>query len=365
MKIECLKEKLDKALFKVNKVTIKNSSVSPILACLLLEASNGKLTIKGTNLDLGVEIKIPVKIEEEGSVCVDASVISNFVSNIFDKNINLETKDNTLLVSTNHTKTTIKTFSIDEFPLIPKIDNKSGFIMQGQDFIKGLKNVVYSASVSSIKPTLSSVMVYQEEDNIYFVATDSFRLAEKKIKIKKTGDFESILIPYKNISEIIKVFDDVSGDLNIFISENQISISFEDIYLISRIVEGNFPDYRQFIPSEFKTEVVFLKQDLINTLKISNIFMDKFSQVYFDISKKDNKFEIRTKNIDIGENKNKVEALVKGEDLSISFNYKYIIDCFQSIESDSVGFYFDNTSKLIIKGINDKTYFYLVMSMNK
>lgn len=366
MKIECIKDKLSKALSKADKMTAKNASL-PILSNVMIKASSGKLYISSTNLDLGLEISIPVKILEEGSVCVSSSVITNFISNVFDKNIILETSSNNLLVSTEHTKTVIKTVSVDDFPIIPKFQNDVVFEMNSFDFIKGLKTVYYSASVSSIKPTLSSVMIYPDEDHIVFVSTDGFRLAEKIVKVKKNNDFNQILIPFKNIGEIIKTFEDVSGNVNFYLNDNQICLVYEDIYLVSRVVNGVYPDYRNFVPKEFKTEVVLLKQDLINSLKISNIFADKFSQVYFKISPKDNQFEITTKNMDVGENQNKVESLVKGDSIdSISFNYKYITDCFQSIESDSVSLSFnDNSKPVVIKGVNDKTFLYLVMSMNK
>jgi DNA polymerase-3 subunit beta len=164
----------------------------------------------------------------------------------------------------------------------------------------------------------------------------------------------------------MKVFEDIDSNITLSANENQISLKYEDIYMVSRLVNGNFPDYTNFVPKEFKTEVVVLKQDLINSLKISNIFVDKFSQVYVNIDPKNKNFEIVTKNIDIGENKNQIEAVLKGDSLSMSFNYKYIVESFQSIESDSIGIYFNDISKpVILKGINDKTFFYLVMPMNK
>jgi DNA polymerase-3 subunit beta len=229
-----------------------------------------------------------------------------------------------------------------------------------------LRTVLYAASVSTIKPTLSGVCIYPEDDFLVFVATDSFRLAEKKIKVKSNNDFNPIIIPLKNITEIIRVFEDITDLVNISLSQNQISFEYNGIYLVSRIVDGVFPDYKQIIPKEHKTDVVLLKQDLVNTLKISNIFADKFSQIYITAVEKSKNFEIKTKNIDIGENINKLDAIIKGDDVSVSFNYKYIIDCFSSIESDSINLEFGDTSKpMVVRGVSDKSYLYLVMPMNK
>lgn len=366
MIIECIKEKLAKALSKAEKITGKNVTL-PILSCVLLEAKDSTLTIKATNLDLGIEIKIPVKVTKPGSVAVSGTILNNIISNLAnEKNITLEVVSDNLKITTNHSESVIKSFGVDDFPSIPKILNEKTFKLNTTDLIRGLKSVMYSASISTIRPTLSSVLLYSDEDNIIFVATDSFRLAEKHIKVKKHKEFNQILIPFKNIPEIIRTFEDIKDELDVFLNENQISFVFEDIYITSRIIDGTFPDYKQIIPKEIKTEVIVLKQDLVNTLKISNIFSDKFSQVTFIISPKDKTFSTVTKSMEVGEHIQKIDAVLKGEEIRVSFNYKYIIDCFNSIDADSVSLNFsDHNRPMIITPVSDKSFLYLVMPMNK
>jgi len=208
--------------------------------------------------------------------------------------------------------------------------------------------------------------MYSEEDSVVFVATDSFRLAEKRTGVKKHKEFTELLIPFKNVGEIIRTLEDIKDDADMHLSQNQIAISYKDIYITSRVIDGAFPDYKQIIPKEVKTEVVVLKQDLISALRISNIFSDKFSQVTFAVSPEDKTFKITTRNVDIGENINTVDAVIKGEELTINFNYKYIIDCFQSIDSDSISLTFSDSNRpMIVRGVGDKSFLYLVMPMNK
>ena len=181
MKIECVKDKLAKALSKAEKITIKNGTL-PILSCFLLKAEKDSLTIVSTNLDVGIEIKIQVKVLESGTVAIPAQIFSNFISNIFnDKNITLETEGTIVKVSTEHTHASIKTVSIEDFPIIPKVGKNHMFTIGSHDFLKGLRSVFYAASLSTIKPALSSVYIYPDEDFLVFAATDSFRLAEKRI----------------------------------------------------------------------------------------------------------------------------------------------------------------------------------------
>lgn len=366
MKIDCLKEKLSKVILKTEKVASKNSLL-PILSCLLLEVKNNNLKIKATNMDIGMEYSIPVKVEEEGVVAVPGVVFKDLILNIQnDKSVRLETIDNNLQIKTTNSKAVIKTHPSDDFPTIPKISDGSHFKLNSKKFIKGLKSVCFSSSVSSVKPELASVYVYTNEDDLIFVATDSFRLAEKKIKITKSCDFSNLLIPFKNTLEIIRIFEDIDVDIDVCLSKNQISFFYEDNYLVSRVIDGVFPDYKQIIPNEFKTEVIVLKQDLISTLKTSNIFSDKFNQINLKINPSKKIFDVTTKNSNIGEVTNNLQASLSGEDISVNFNYKYIMDSLSVIDSDSVSLLFSGLSKpLVIRGVSDKSFTYIVMPMNK
>ena len=366
MNIECVKDKLVYAITKAEKITGKNITL-PVLSCVLLEAKDSNLIIKSTNLDIGIEISLPVKVNKPGRVAVSGSILANFISNLQnDKNITLEEISGNLRISTKHNQSIIKSFGVEDFPNIPKISEKKAFTFNVPNLIKGLKSVVYSSSVSTIRPVLSSILLVSEEDNVLFVATDSFRLAEKRIGVKKHKEFTQMLIPFKNVNEIIRTLEDIKDDVDVYLNENQIAFSYNDIYLTSRLIDGTFPDYKQIIPKETKTEVVVLKQDFISGLKISNIFADKFSQVVFNVNPKEKIFKITTKNPDIGENISELDAVIKGDSLNISFNYRYIIDCFQSIDSDSISLSFsDNNRPMVIKGVGDKSFLYLVMPMNK
>jgi len=368
MKIECLKDKLSWAIAKAEKVTGKNLTL-PVLSCVLLEAEKNNLTIKATNLDLGIEISIPVKTDKDGKVAVPGAVLNNFISSLgSDKTVTLEFVDGNLNISTESSSAVIKALPYEDFPTIPRVSDEKTFKITSTDFSKGLKAVWYSSAVSSMKPELSSVYIYpNDEDEIVFVATDSFRLAEKKIKSKKqVKDFSQILIPFKNIAEIIRILDEIKDEVTVCLDKNQISFTYSNIYLNSRVIDGVFPDYKQILPKEYKTEVIVLKQDLLNALKTANIFSDSFNQIHMRVVPSAKLFELKTKNANVGENTNKLDCNVSGEEVSINFNYKYVADCFQSVDSDSVSLSFNGLSRpVVVKGVSDKSFTYLVMPMNK
>lgn len=366
MKVICSKEKLHNVISKAERITGKNSTL-PVLSCLLLEAKNNNLIVRATNLDLGIEINIPVKVEQEGSVAIPGGLLLQYLSNIaVDENITLSLINKNILLKSSKSEATIKTIPEDDFPIIPKIKDVKSCVISASALIHGMKSVWYSASVSSMKPELSSVYLYPKENSLMFVATDSFRLAEKRIDVKELENFESVLVPFRNVAEIVKVFDDLRDDIEVFFGDGQIAFVNEGVYLVSRIVDGNFPDYAQIIPKDNTTEVVVLKQDLIQALKLSNIFSDKFNQIHMKIDPNTNIFEIDSKNVDKGENKNIVSATLRGDSIEISFNHKYLGEAFSSINSDSLILMFNGSNKpMVMRGVNDASFMYLVMPLNR
>lgn len=366
MRIECLKEKLLTAISKVEKMTGKNLNLS-VLSCVLLKTEKNSLLLRATNLDIGIEIEIPAKVSKEGSVAVSGSILNSFLTSIKnEKNIILEVIDGNLSIKTNSLSTVIKSQPTDDFPNLPNIPKDKGLKINPKVFVKGLKSVWYAASNSLIKPELSSVYVHPVDESLVFVSTDSFRLAEKKIKHKEAKDFPSLIIPSKNIQDIIKTIEDLEEDVEVLFDKSQIAFVGTNLYLVSRVIDGTFPDYGQIIPKGNTTEVIALKEDVVEAIKTSNIFSDKQNQLNIKISPEEKVFQIKTKNNDVGEYLQKIEASVTGLPLDVNFNHKYISDCFQSLDSDSIHFSFNGPTKpLVIRSVSDKSFLYLVMPMNK
>ena len=200
MKLECSIEKIKNAVSQVERITGKNLTL-PILSSILLIASKKSLKLRSTNLSLGIEIEIPAKIDNEGTLAISGSVLNAIFSNISqNENVQLEEKDGNLLIKTKKTQIKLKSQPHEDFPTIPMVHG-TRFEIEAKKLIEGIKSVYYSSSVSDIKPEISSVFIYTNKDNLVFVSTDSFRLAEKKIKVKGIPEILGILIPFKNISE--------------------------------------------------------------------------------------------------------------------------------------------------------------------
>jgi len=365
MKLECSIEKIKNALMIVDRITGKNLTL-PVLGSVLWVATGKTLKLRATNLNIGIEMEVPAKIEKEGVVAIRSDILSSLFSVLSgDSFVTFELVNDNLSVKTKSNTIILKSIPNDDFPTIPLIEGEV-LNIPAKKFIEGVKSVYYSASISDIKPEIGSVYIYPEDDMLVFVATDSFRLAEKKVKIKQKLSFNGILIPFKNTVEIIKVLDGVDGDIKITLQKNQISFSSDNIYLTSRIIDGAFPDYKQIVPKGGTTEVTLLKQDFLSSLKVSNIFSDKFNQITFNIKPSEKVFEIEAKNTDIGENITFLASALSGENVTLNFNYKYIVDCFPSISTDSLVLEFHGSNRpMILRPIGDSSFMYLVMPMNR
>jgi DNA polymerase III subunit beta len=365
MKIECEISKIKTAISQVERITGKNLTL-PVLNSVLLEASGKSLKLRATNLSLGIEVEVPAKVEKEGIVAINGSVLTNTFSNVFTNDrVLMDGEDGNLSIKLNKSKIKLKGQPHEDFPTIPTVSGAT-FEIEASKLVEGIKSVYYSSSVSDIKPEISSVYIYGDGENLVFVSTDSFRLAEKKIKQKNSEEISGMLIPFKNIPDILRVFGEYNGVVSVCFNKNQVSFSTDNVYLTSRVIDGVFPDYRQIIPKEKKTEAVVLKQDLLNALKLSNIFSDKFNQVNLTIKPKAKVFELSSSNNDVGENKTQIDASLEGEDMELSFNYKYFLDCFQSVDADSMSIKLVGVSKpILISPVGDRSFTYLIMPMNR
>lgn len=364
MHISCNRELLQKYIAQADRVTGKHLSL-PILNSILLTTNNKTIIVRATNLEVGVEFQIPAIIKKEGSIALPGALLANILANIPNEQEVTITAEQGVCKITTKTKTlTIKGFLSDDFPTIPYINKGEGFIVPVNKFIQGVKSVAMSAALSDIKPEIASVYLYQNGDNMVFVATDSFRLAEKKIKQIGVNIPHGVIIPVKNILEIARIFESESGDMNFLITKNQISCAAGSIYITSRVVQGIYPDYEQIIPKAHITEVTLLKEDLVSNLKLSTFFSDKFNKITFFIDPAKKIFTLSTKNTEVGETESHITATLTGDPVEISLNGRHLFDCLSIIEKDSVTIQFNGADKpAVIRGLGDGSFVYLTMPL--
>ncbi len=366
MKCVLKREQLLEPVADAEKTTVKNHTLS-VLSCILLEVSKNKLYISATNLEVGIRFIVDVKDTEDGVVAVSGSVLSHIVSSFPNgTEINISTNEGYLIIDSSEGVSKIALQDKEDFPVLPEVDGGDEITLPADKLKDAINAVSYCASVSTIKPELSSVFVHPNGSELITVATDSFRLAEKKVTLKDNIESEPFLIPAKSTSDLLRVLESVKGDVKLNVNKHQLYITLPNVYLTLRLVAGTFPDYTQIIPKEFETEATVLVFDFERAMRKATVFRDQFNQTTLTISPKDKKFVVYTKNDTIGETKDMLSAAVTGDDITISFNQRYLMDSLHSINSDSITLQFAGQSKpAIVRPVNNDGFLYLVMPMNR
>ena len=366
MNMGTTKEHLVNAIGLAERITGKKETL-PVLSCILLEASDSTLVIRATNLEAGIDVIVPATIQDKGTVAVPAGVISQTIRSIAGDMITLKGSDGNLSVESRGSKNLIKAIPHEEFPSLPVSNEKQGFIMSRERFLAGLSAVIYAASPSMIRPELGSVYVLIDSGNITVVATDSFRLAEKTVKGVTKKESGELLIPLKHAQELLFILERLNTeDITIVAEEAQISVSGAGVRFVSRVVDAQFPNYKEIVPKTYTTEATVLKNDFLEILRKARVFSGNDSQVGFHVYPKRKIFSATARSSEIGEMSDVLDAAVSGEDIDINFHIGYLADCLSSIQSDSIQLGFSGAGRpLVIRGASDASFMYLVMPLNR
>lgn len=365
MYIECNIKDIQKTISFAEKVSSKNSTL-PVLETIVFESKGNTCDIRATNLSLGFMGTIPASVKKEGIVSIKSNIIASVILNLNnDGVVVLEESDGFLIISTKNTTAKFLITPHDDFPVIP-FGGESSLEINKDIFINLIKSTFWSASQSEIKPEMSCVYIYSNENLLIAVATDGYRLAEKKVLFKNIET--SFLIPVKNIPDIIKIVSEWGEKLNLSYTKNQLTFSdVENQYLLStRLIDGTFPDYKQIVPTIHTTKVILLKDDILKNIRLSNAFVDKFNHIRFNIDSVNKNLSVYAGNNESGEIESIIPAKIDGDGLIINFNYRYFLECFQALEDQTLVLNLTTPNKpLIINGQNNQDFIYLIMPLNR
>ena len=369
MKIICLQENLKNGLITAERIIGKNLTL-PILNNLLLKTDKGKLKISSTNLEIGINYWASGKIEKEGEITVPAKVLSSIVNQLPNKKIELEVKDGIIQLKCENYKAKIKGQSAKEFPIIPRIQPQTEIEINKGSLRTGLTQVVGMAAISEVRPEISGVLFSFDKNKLKLVATDSFRLAEKSIFLK--NDFiGAMIVPQRTALELIRILSDQAESkekedmVKIIMGVNQVMFDLGYIQLISRLIDGQYPDYQQIIPKETIVEAIINREQLLNALKLTGSFSDKTNEVRISIKEGVKNIELFSANPIFGENQYLIPAKLKGEAMEIVFNWKFLLDGIKHSETESITIGLNGDNKpAIIRPMNVRDYFYIIMPIH-
>lgn len=369
MKIEILKENLKNGLSVAEKAVGKNLSL-PILDNVLISTEDSFLSLSSTDLETAIKLWILAKIVKKGKVVVPAKFLSSLVSSFPNEKIVLEEKNQNLYIECKNFKNQVQGFSSDEFPLIPDFKNTDILEIDNQKFCQGLAQIADVVSPSQTRPEISGIYFSFSKNMLKLVATDSFRLAEKTFSLDKAVKNEvSFILPQKPAREIINILGGKEGVVKLYISPNQTMFEFPmkeaprpEVQIVSRLIEGEYPNYQEIIPSKFKTHIIIKRDELLSQLKTASLFAGKINEIKITVNSQTKNIGIFAKDPDIGESQSSIQAKIEGEDMEVSFNHKFLIEGLVNIKSSEVVFDMSKEEgPCVLRPVGDASYLYVVM----
>lgn len=333
MKLQVTQENLSKALGSVARVASSRGTL-PILSNVLLKTVDGRLSIAATNLDIAITHYIGSKVSTEGSITVPARLMQDFVSSLPSGVIELSLDDYKLHIDAEKYNSVINGVSAEDYPVMPAIADGQSWKVSGPVLKQSLQQVVVAASGDEARPVLTGVYWHTFEGKLYMVATDSYRLAEKAVQTMKQE--VDLLIPASALQDLLRIIGDYEEDVVVTHDDQQVLFKVGDVELVTRLIEGKYPDYRKLIPQNFASEATLKKSELNNITKVSSLFArESAGSVTIHLDAASQAVSIRSIASQIGENTATATATITNEG-SITLNSRYILDALHVINGEDV-----------------------------
>ena len=366
MNITLEKKEFSSAVHTVARFADKKNTTLAALSSILIITGDEGIKMRATNLETGIDLKLKGKVHNDGVVAVPASILQQIAGSLTNEGtITIDHTGDIVSITSGMGKSIIKTIPYADFPSIPFPENPKNRIVISGTLLKNLfVNIASCASTSPVRPELASIYLIIEGGTLTAVATDSFRLSEKKIPLSNKGNQGRFLLPAKNALDIAQALPE--KEIIVSFDEHQCAFVSEEQMLVSRLTNATYPDYRQIIPKESIVEATTLKKDFESALKQATIFSDAFQKIKLQFDPKKNTLSIFAKNTDIGESTETINARTNGSAIELSFNHRYLAAVLPLTTADTLSFTSAGIGRpLIIRGIGDTSFLYLVSPMNQ
>lgn len=365
MRLTCTQKDLASALSITNKAVGMNNTL-PVLNNVLVKAEGKKLYFTTTNLEIAINYWIDADVKNEGEITIPSKLLTNYIGYLKDGEVKLAVEEGgSVLLETSDSKTKIKGISSAEFPSIPSVEKEGGFTISAEDLGLAINQVAFAAALNTTRPILTGVYLIVDKNEMKMVATDSYRLAEKTLKVKNVTGGVSCIVPGKTILEIGAILSFVreNCDVEVVISKNQIFFSIDKIKITSRLIEGQFPNYQQVIPKITKTKAEIGVSDLSLALKRINLFAkENNNKVLIKVGPES--ISITTDTTQYGVGEIEIKTKTEGGNNEIALNSQFVLDVLGNINTDVVVLELgEKTSPAILKPANKTDYVHIVMPL--
>ncbi len=375
MKFSCNQDTFARYLGVLSRI-IQSKPGLPILNNILLDVSKNKVSMTVTDLEVSLNCWIGAEVMNTGKTTVPAKQLSEFVNSIPIDKVDVYQKDNILSVETAKNTAQFNTIAHDDFPAVPKVKkgDKPLLKLKKEDVLKAVGRVSFAAAKDDIKPVLTGILIEITKDTISFIATDGLRLSKQVLNLSSEVDEDlQLLVPAKALDELAKIIvdfeseeDDEFVEAYYLKEKNQVVFKYSDIELVSRLIDGQFPEYRQIIPTGFQTQCSFARTGFLNSLKVVNIIARNIlgNKIELDIQPEEKSISLSAAQSDIGTNQSEFDIKGEGESLKIAFSGKFLLDVLNNIHEEEMVFECTTpTSPGVFKLKDDQSFVHLIMPM--
>lgn len=383
MKVTCTQENLSKALSFLERATGKQTAL-PILSNFLLRVEKGKLKLSSTNLEIGVTTYVNAKIEGAGEIAAPVKIISNFVGNLpSGEVVVIDVQGSAISLESGGYDMKVRGLDPKDFPIIPEKKGDTSFHLPAQALKSALQRILPCVSMNESRLELTGVNMLFLDDEVHIAATDSFRLAEQVLRLPDGASGEgyalfrsqnsSLILPHITMQELARIISPETDTVAVTFEENQVFFDIDGVSVVSRIINGKYPDYKQILPKEFAYAAKLSREELLRAVRMAGVFASQMSgEMLVSVSPDSGEVLVAARSSEVGENRTVIHGEISGgEPVQILFNPRYVIDGLNAISTDSVYFLLNSPSSpagfrmIGSDGVIDQDYLYIAMPIRK
>jgi DNA polymerase-3 subunit beta len=342
-----------------------------LLGGILLEAGEEEVRLSATDMELSIQTSSPARVEEGGRVVIPARIFNDVVRSLRVGDLVLahERSQGVVRLSAQENEYRIRAYAAEDFPQLPKFDEAGAFKMSGEALVETVEKVSRSYSRDETRPVLTGMLISFENSRVRMVTTDSYRLSIKETELATTFDgSQEAIIPARAMQEVSRIFSSSDEEqVEVVLSENQALFRIGDVLLGTRLIEGNFPEYRRLLPNTFEREISVRREDLVDSLRRVSLFTQRQTPpVPVSLAFSEGVVEVTVRNGEVGEARERLPATSE-DDFHISFNPGYLLDGVSAVDSENVLFKLNESLKpgLIVPETDgeEPDFLYLIMPM--
>jgi len=363
MKLACTQENLQRGLSIVSR-TVSRSSTLPVLGNVLLKTDTGGLRLTATDLELGISCLVGGKVDEKGELTVPARLLADYIGQLPKERVSLAAEGKALAVTCEERHAQINGIAAEEFPLIPRVEATFNAELPAAALRDAIHKVVFAVANDESRPELAGVFMQFNEGSCTLAATDSFRLAEARVAAAGLRGSKSIIVPAKTLAELARIIDQ-DGPVVLKASDNQLLITYRDVELTSRLIEGQYPPYRDIIPADLPTKATLDRGEFLDAVRAAGLFSKTGAQdVRLTVDPDKKQISLQAQASQVGGHEQVLAAAVEGPADQVVFNYRYLLEGLSALEGSRVVFSTGGSSspgKITGSAKEDQSFLYILM----